>query len=110
MEIVDISEVEVVTEVVEISEAEVVIEVVEVIEVGAEVGVISAAAVVAAVVLRTWARLSSGLPFTIRCSLKKKRKKKKEISNLFSVDKANLFHLLTPPSPRPKMTLPKLLL
>ena len=105
----EISEVEVVTEVVEISEAEVVIEVVEVIEVGAEVGVISAAAVVAAVVLRTWARLSSGLPFTIRCSLKKK-KKKKEISNLFSVDRANLFHLLTPPSPRPKMTLPKLLL
>ena len=75
----EISEVEVVTEVVEISEAEVVIEVVEVIEVGAEVGVISAAAVVAAVVLRTWARLSSGLPFTIRCSLKKKKKEKRNI-------------------------------
>ena len=79
MEIVEISEVEVVAEVVEISEAEVVIEVVEVIEVGAEVGVISAAAVVAAVVLRTWARLSSGLPFTIRCSLKKKKKEKRNI-------------------------------
>jgi hypothetical protein len=76
-----------VMEIVEISGAEVVIEVeanfVEVIEVVAEAEVISAAgvifvvevisavAVVAAVVLRTLARLSSGLPFTIRCSLKR---------------------------------------
>lgn len=74
-------------EIVEISEAEVVIEVeasfVEVIEVVAEaqvdsaavvifvVEVISVAAVVAAVVLRILARLSSGLPFTLRCSLKR---------------------------------------
>lgn len=102
-----------------ISEAEVVIGVVvtleEVIEVVAEVEVISAVVVIFAVVvisaaavgedvvvLPTSARLSSGLPLTHGYSLNK--------SNCLLIDKANLSPLLTPPSPRPKMTLPKPLL
>lgn len=102
-----------------ISEAEVVIGVEATLEVGvieevvAEVevisavvvifvvGAISAAAVVVGVeVLPTLAHLSSGLPFTLRCSLNK--------ANRLLIDKANLSHLPIPPSPRPKMNSPKL--
>jgi hypothetical protein len=104
MEIVEILEV--------ISEAEVVIEVVAnfvgVIEVVAEVisvvaaifavGEISVAVVVEAVVLPTLDHRSSG-SFLFITPLNK--------SNCL-IDKAKLSHHLTPPSPRPKMTLPKL--
>lgn len=113
MEIVEtsevISEAEVVTGVVEATFEEVIVEVVaEVVVISAAavifvVGVISAAAVVEGVeVLRTLARLSSGLPLTPRCFLNK--------SNPLAIDRAKLSHHLMPPSPRPKTTSPKLLL